>query len=421
MSNSEFDKKLEIYADLALEVGVNLQPGQRLLIKSSVLTAGVFLEAAPFIRVLTKKAYQAGAMLVDVMWGDEGVQLRRFQHAAKDSFDQFPTWKTDELLASAKRGDAWISIRGHNPELLSKEDPDSVGTMQKTAMGHYSPSSEYISTNAINWLVIAVPSPDWAHTVYPDLPIDQAQAKLWEAVFEICRMNNEDPVAAWGDHIKVLGVRCAYMNEKQYTELKYKGPGIDLSVGMPKDHIWHGGQSNTLGGIPFTANLPTEEVFSLPHKDQVDGVVTASMPLNHGGALIKDFALTFEKGRVVKVTAKTGEEILKHMISSDEGAARLGEVALVAHSSSISQSGVVFNDPLIDENAASHLALGKGYKFCLAGGEKFSNEEFAARGGNNSIEHTDFMIGSGELDVDGVRADDEAEPVMRQGEWAFEL
>jgi aminopeptidase len=253
-----------------------------------------------------------------------------------------------------------------------------------------------------------------------NLPHDAQQARLWDAIFATCRLDQPDPVAAWEAHIKNLVARCGYLNRKQYAALKLTAPGTDLTIGLPKGHLWQGGHVTSEIGIGFTPNLPTEEIFTLPHRERTEGVVHSSKPLNYSGTMIENFSLTFANGRVVKVAAEKGETLLRKLIETDDGAGRLGEIALVPYSSPVSRSGLLFYNTLFDENAASHIAVGRGYKFSLQGGEKMSNEEFAMGGGNNSLVHEDLMIGSDKMDVDGITAIGAREPLMRSGEWVFE-
>ena len=410
-----FEEKLQKYAELVVRVGLNLQSGQRLTIRRAPH------EAAPLVNLIAANAYQAGARLVDVFWRDEALILTRFKHAPRDSFEEYPDWHTDALLQAVKRGDAMVSFSAGDPDLLKEQDPALISLAVKTKAKRMLPVMDYIMRDAVNWLVIALPTPAWAAKIFPDRNLEESIAALWETIFTLCRLDQADPVAAWQKHVQELQARSAYLNNKQYTALKYTGPGTDFTLGLPQGHIWKGAQSVSQAGISFVANLPTEEVFTLPHKDQADGVVTASRPLNHEGRLIENFSLTFEQGRVVEARAERGEAALKEIIATDEGAARLGEVALVPYSSLISQSGLLFYNTLFDENAASHLALGRAYRFTLQNGTTLSKEEFAAAGGNYSLKHVDFMIGSAQIDVDGITAAGNLEPVMRQGEWAFEV
>jgi aminopeptidase len=413
-------ESLQKYAELIIRVGLNLREGQRLLI-NNLSTRGVALHTAPLVREVAIAAYQAGARYVDVLWSDEELLKTRVQMAPRDSFDEFSDWQVKASMDLFEQDGATLTVRSNNPDLMEGEDPEIVGQVQKVYLEHYSDYVELIGKNLINWLVVAAPGPAWAARVFPDLEPAEAEKKLWEAIFAITRVDQPDPIAAWDAHVKNLNARSEYLNEKQYTAFHYKAPGTDLTVGLPQGHFWNSAGSTTQSGIFYIANMPTEEVFTLPHKDQINGHVSASMPLSYSGALMEDFALTFENGHVVKATAKKNETVLKKLVEADEGSSSLGEVALVPHSSPIAQRGHLFYDALIDENAASHLALGRAYKMTLKGGEDLSDEEFQARGGNTSMVHVDFMVGSGEMDIDGLQADGTKEPVMRDGEWAFDV
>ena len=407
-----FEQKLQNYADLAVKIGVSLQPGQRLMIRAPV-------ESAPLVRLITASAYKAGAQLVDVMWSDDAVTLARFEHAPRASFEEFPVWRTKAMAEIAANGDALLSIHATDPNLLKDQDPELVALAQRVANTHMLPVRQHLMKDATNWSIISLPITSWAAKIFPGDLSDAQISKLWDAIFKVCRLDQPDPLAAWKRHIKQLATNRDYLTAKQYTALKLIAPGTDLTLGLPKHHLWHGGQKETLSGIPFIPNVPTEEVFTMPHKDKTDGVVTSSKPLSYAGTLIENFSLTFEKGRVVNVTAEKGETVLKKLIDTDEGAARLGEIALVPHSSPISQTGLLFYNTLFDENAASHIALGRAYRFCVEGGPAMSDEEFAAAGGNDSLTHVDFMVGSGQMDIDGITANADTEPVMRAGEWVF--
>jgi aminopeptidase len=416
----DFDQKLERYADLIVKVGLNLRAGQRLMI-SNPSTRGALVHTAPLVRKLAASAYRAGARLVDVVWGDEAMMKIRLETATRDTLTEYPTWQIKGMEDYFEKGDAFLSVRSNNPDLLGSLDPELVSVVQKTHLEQMAPYSAAIGRNAINWCVATASGVDWAVKIFPDLAPQEAEEKLWQAIFNICRVDQPDPVAAWKEHIQKLVKRAAYLEAKQYDAFHYKSPGTDLMVGMPKGYRWISARMTAQNGVDFTANIPTEETFCMPHCDRVDGTVCATMPLSYGGALIEDFNLTFEKGRVVKFSARKGETILKNLIETDEGSARLGEVALVPYSSPISKSGILFYDPLIDENASCHLAFGRAYKFTMQGGDTLSDDEFRARGGNVSMAHVDFMIGSAELDIDGIRPDGSREPVFRRGEWAFDV
>jgi aminopeptidase len=267
---------------------------------------------------------------------------------------------------------------------------------------------------------VASAAPAWAAKIFPDLKPEEAEEKLWRAIFETTRATEPDPIAAWETHIRNLRKRADYMQARQYSALHYKSPTTDFTLGLPQGHKWVSARSLAENGVDFTANMPTEEIFTLPDRQRADGVVTATFPLSYGGSLIEDFTVTFENGKVVKVTAKKNEAILRKLVDTDEGSTRLGEVALVPASSPIASRGHLFYNTLFDENASCHIAIGRAYRFTLTGGEELTDEEFHAAGGNTSITHVDFMIGSPQMDIDGIQADGTREPVMRSGEWAFE-
>jgi aminopeptidase len=420
MSIPDFDRKLASYADLAIHVGLNLQPGQRLLI-TNASSGGVVLEAAPLVRQLAAAAYRAGARFVDVLWADEPLRLMRFEQAASDSFEEYPDWQVSTALEFIARGDAMLSVKADDPDLLRGQDPALVSRARQVAARKIRPVLEEVERNATNWLVIAAATPAWAARVFPEVPAGEQVDRLWESIFAMCRVDTADPVAAWRSHVADMVARRDYLNAKAYSAFHYTGPGTDLTVGLPKGHLWDSAGMPSRQGIDFIANLPTEEVFTLAHRARVEGTVTASRPLSYGGTLIDGFSVTFAAGRAVGVRAARGEAVLRSLINTDDGAGRLGEVALVPHSSPISRTGRVFLNTLIDENAASHLAFGSAYRFSVRGAGSLSVEEFAAIGGNTSLVHVDFMIGCGELDVNGITETGGVEPVMRRGEWAFEV
>jgi aminopeptidase len=416
--SADLERTLQIYAELTVKVGLNLQPGQRLLIIGPLANGGVSLEAAALVRRIAAAAYRAGAPLVEALWGDEPLQLARFEHAPRDSFSQFSTWLPKALVEHVEAGHAVLSVYANDPDLLRNESPDLVSALQQAVSFGVRPFRELISRNQTNWTVIASAGASWAARVFPRSPAAQQVPRLWDAIGRLCRLNQPDPIAAWTAHLAALAARSDYLNLKQFDALKYCGPGTDLTLGLPAGHVWVSGRSASRSGILFTANLPTEEVFTIAHKDRVDGTVRSTKPLSYGGTLIEGFSLRFTEGRVTGLDADRGESVLRQLVETDAGAGRLGEVALVPHSSPISQSDLLFYNTLFDENAASHVALGSAYKFTLSGGDAMNDEQFERAGGNRSAVHVDFMIGSGDLDVDGIRKDGISEPLMRRGDWA---
>lgn len=420
MTGTTHQQMLAKYAEAIVKVGLNIRAGQRLIVTAAG-TRGVSNQFAPLVREITKAAYGVGAKYVDVIFADEEMLRIRAQHAPKGSFSEYSTWQIQGVLNMIENGDALLSIGGSNPDLLGGLDPEVVGQMQRAHLENWSPISEKVTTNAINWCVVAAAGEAWAHKIFPDLPLNQAQEKLWQAIFETTRINQPDPVEAWNKHIASLRERALYLQAKQYTALHYTAPGTDFTVGLPSGHLWISAQSMAQNGVAFTANMPTEEVFTLPDRHRADGVISATFPLSYGGTLIEDFKVHFEGGRITKVTAKKGETVLQKLVDTDEGSHRLGEIALVPASSPISKRGHLFYNTLFDENASCHIAIGRAYRFTLAGGTELNDDEFIAAGGNVSLNHVDFMIGSPQMDIDGITKDGKLEPVMRQGEWAISL
>jgi aminopeptidase len=414
----DLERALQVYSELIVNVALNLRAGQRLMVIGPLAYGGLSLEAAPLVRHVTEAAYRAGAAYVEAIWGDETLTLQRFAHAPAESFDQFSRWLPKALVEHVEAGDATLSIYANDPDLLAGQPIERVGAMQRSSSLALNPFREHVSRNQTNWSVVAAASDRWAAKVFPDVPSGRQTSQLWETIGRLCRLDAPSPVVAWQTHIAALAARAAFLNRKRYAALRYTGPGTSLTVGLPDGHIWISAQSESRNAITFTANIPTEEVFTIPHKDRVDGVVRSTKPLSHGGQLIENFSLRFVDGRVVALQADKGEAALRQLVDTDAGAAHLGEVALVPHSSPISQSGLLFYNTLFDENAASHVALGSAYKFTLRGGESMTDEAFERAGGNRSAAHVDFMIGSGELDIDAVAHDGTVEPLMRSGEWA---
>lgn len=420
MTGKSHQEMLAKYAEAIVKVGLNLRAGQRLIVTLGT-TRGVPHQFAPLVREIAKAAYAVGARYVEAIFADEEMLRIRAEHAPKDSFDLYPKWQIQAILDMVDNGDALLSIAGANPDLLGGLDADAVGRMQRAHLENWSPVSEKVTTNAINWCVVAAAGEAWAQKIFPDLSVVEAQEKLWKAIFETTRIDQPDPIEAWNKHIVALRERARYLQAKQYTALHYKGPGTDFTLGLPAGHLWISAQSLAQNGIAFTANMPTEEVFTLPDRERADGVISATFPLSYGGTLIEDFQVTFEKGRIVKVTAKKGEAALQKLVDTDEGSHRLGEVALVPASSPIGRRGHLFYNTLFDENASCHIAIGRAYRFTLTGGTELNDDEFIAAGGNVSLNHVDFMIGSPQMDIDGITKDGAREPVMRKGEWAISL
>ena len=404
------EQKLDRLAEVAIRVGLGLAPGQEL-----VMTAT--LDALPLVRKITEQAYKAGAKLVTTLIADEEAQLLRYRYAPNESFDYAAGWLYDGMAAAFRSGAARLAVAGGNPALLSQEDPEKVGRANRAVSKAYRPALELITRHDINWTIVAAATPAWAATVFPNLNPDEALARLWDAIFAASRVDAPDPVAAWKTHDAGLHRRADMLNNKRYSSLHFKAPGTDLKVGLADSHLWLGGGMTAGNGLYCIPNMPTEEVFTTPHKDRTEGTVTSTKPLSHQGTMIEGIQVRFEGGRVVEAKADRGQEVLQEMIGTDDGARRLGEVALVPYSSPIAQSGVLFSNTLFDENAACHIALGQAYSSCLRDGDKLSKEALAKLGANESLIHVDWMIGSGDMDVDGITAAGKAEALMRKGEW----
>jgi len=408
-----FDEKLDRLAEVSVRVGLGLREGQELL-----LTAPV--EALPLVRRITDHAYRAGALLVTTFFADDPCVMSRFEHAPDASFDYAPVWLQDAIALAFKSGAARMAIAGSNPALLAGQDPAKVARANVAASKAAKPAMELITRHEINWTIVAAATPEWAKLVFPGDPVEEAVARLWEAIFQASRITGEDPVGDWLAHGARLKQRVDLLNEKRFAALHFRSAdgSTDLEVGLADQHLWAGGGTTAGNGVYCQPNIPTEECFTTPHKDRVNGVVRASKPLSHQGTLIENIQCRFAGGKIVEARATAGEDVLNRLISTDDGARRLGEVALVPASSPIAATGILFWSTLFDENAASHVALGQAYSTCLIGGEKMDTDALTALGANSSLIHVDWMIGSGEMDVDGIAADGSAEPLMRMGEWA---
>ena len=409
-SSADFAQKLDRLAEVAVHVGLGLAPGQELFMTAT-------LDTLPLVRRITEHAYKAGAKLVSTILSDEESTLLRYQHGSDASFDYAPAWLYDGIANAFKSGAARLAVAGSNPALLSQQDPAKVSRANRATSTAYRPALELITRHDINWTIVAAATPAWAATVFPNLSADQALARLWDAIFAASRADQPDSVAAWKAHDANLHKRSAFLNDKRYAALHFKGPGTDLNVGLADEHLWLGGGTTAGNGRYCIPNMPTEEVFTTPHKDRVDGTVTSTKPLSHQGTMIEGIQVRFEGGKIVEAKASKGEAVLQNMISTDEGARKLGEVALVPHNSPIAQSGILFNNTLFDENAACHIALGQAYSTCVKNGDKLTPEELAARGANESLIHVDWMIGGPTMNIDGINANGATEPLMRDGDW----
>jgi aminopeptidase len=407
------NKVLEKYARLVVKTGVNIQKNQTLVITSP-------LECAPFARVIAEAAYQAGAREVVMNWKDELSSKIKFLHAPDEVFDEFPEWQKEFYLSYSKSGAAFVSIAASDPELLKEVNQDRVVRAQKASNTALQEYRERTMSNQNAWNIVSIPTVAWAKKVFPDVTDDEAVEKLWAAILQAVRVDTPDPVAAWEEHSRSLKKSGKYMNEHKFKMLHYKNSlGTDLKVELPDGHIWLGGPEHTTGGIEFVANMPTEEVFSLPKKTGVNGKVVSAKPLNYNGTLIDKFSLTLKDGRIIDCQAEQGYEVLKKLVETDEGSHYLGEVALVPYNSPISNSNILFYNTLFDENASCHFAIGKAYPVCIENGVNMNKEQLEQAGVNDSIVHVDFMIGTADLEITGITAAGESIPVFKNGNFVF--
>ena len=413
MQNNKWDNNasLDKLAELSIKTGVALAAGQDLLITAPY-------EAAPLVRRLAYHAYKAGAGVVTPLFSDPAVTLMRYQNARPESFDHATQWLFDGMAAAFDANTARLAVVGENPMLLSEQNPNSVGRANQALSKASSAVRERITRFDVNWNIIAWPGTEWAKQVFPELSDQDAQVALADAIFKASRADQEDPIGAWAVHNKNLRMRTDWLNERNFAALRFYGGGTDLTVGLAKDHEWMGGASVARNGITCNPNIPSEEVFTTPHAQKVEGTVRSTKPLSHQGTLIEDISVTFKEGRIIEASASRGQDVFLKLLDTDDGARRLGEVALVPHSSPISQSGLLFYNTLFDENAACHIALGQCYSKCFKNGAALSAEDVTERGGNSSMIHVDWMIGSDEIDIDGIAQDGTVTAVFRNGEWA---
>ncbi|MBB6453882.1 aminopeptidase [Salirhabdus euzebyi] len=408
------EQTLRKYAKLAIHTGVNIQKGQALLINAPI-------EGVEFVRYVVEEAYNAGAENVQIDWSDDVISRLKFENEPMKVLEHFPEWRVQKMNEHVEKGGAVLSVYGPNPELLKGIDPQKPAAASKAAGQALEKYRSFMMNDRVQWSIVAIPTQGWVKKVYPDLSVEEGTEQLWEQIFKIVRVDKEDPIAEWAKHNETLRKAREVLNAKQYKKLIYSAPGTDLTIELPENHIWHGGSAKAETGATFNPNMPTEEVFTMPHKDRINGTVRSTKPLNYHGNLIENFSLTFKDGKVVDYTAEAGYETLKQLLDTDEGSKSLGEVALVPHTSPVSQANVVFFNTLFDENASCHLALGEAYPTNIKDGAKLSKEELNERGANTSLNHEDFMIGSAELDIDAETKDGKIEPIFRKGNWAIDL
>jgi len=411
MDSAKFKENLDKYAQLIVEMGVNVQQSHTVVLQISV-------EQAPLARLITKKAYELKAAEVIVEWSDEEIQKEFLANAAFDRIKEFPQYKVEQADEWIEKGASRISVISSDPQALANVDSQRVAAYQKAAGKGLANLRKATQSNKVSWTVVAAAGENWAKRVFPELPTDEAVNTLWEEIFKTTRVDCKDPIAAWKEHDEALEKKADELNQQQFASLHYQAPGTDLTIGLPKSHLWEGAGSFNSRGEKFIANMPTEEVFTAPDSRRVNGVISSTKPLSYAGTIISGMKFTFENGKVVDFSAEKGQDVLAQLLETDEGAKYLGEVALVPDPSPISQSGIIFFNTLFDENASNHLALGSAYAFNLQGGTEMSEQELRKRGLNLSQTHVDFMVGSNQMSIDGIKKDGTVVPVFRNGDWA---
>lgn len=408
-----FDSLLSKYAELIVNKGIAVTKGDYVLINADI-------EQAPLVRLITEKAYQANAKKVIVNWADDILSRLNYKGQDVETLTDIPQYTIDEAHDLLDKRAKRIALRSSNPNALKDVDPKKISESQLASSQALEKVRNATQANVVSWLVCAGAGKEWAKLVFPHLESEEAQVDaLWHEIFKTTRVYEENPVQAWDDHEATLNEKAAYLNDIQFDQLHFTGPGTDLTIGLPENHVWESAGSYNEKGEAFIANMPTEEVFTAPDFRRVEGVVSSSKPLSYGGTVIEGMTFHFKDGEVVDVTADTGEETLKNLINDNKGAKSLGEVALVPHQSPISQSGIIFFNTLFDENASNHLALGQAYATSIVGGAKLDRDQLEAAGLNRSNVHVDFMIGNGEMNIDGIKKDGTIVPVFKNGEWAF--
>lgn len=408
-----FKEKLDEYAKLVVYYGANVQKGKPLKISAPV-------DQKEFIRSLVKYGYEKGASEVVVDWNDDFVLKEKLIHGDMEVLENVPDFKVDKLEYYYKKDVSVIGITGEDPELLKDVDPKRVKAYSHSNMKATNHLKHYTMNDIVSWTVVALPSEEWAKKVFPNLEVEKAIEKLWEDIFKFNRVGEGKALERWEKHLETLDKRTKLLNEKRFDKLIYKtDKGTNLEVGLPKKHLWASGSSTNSNGVEFVPNMPTEEIFTAPDKNRINGKLIATFPLSYNGVLIKDMEFIFEEGKVVDYSCSEGKEALKSLLETDEGSRYLGEVALVPYDSPISNAKTIYFNTLFDENASCHFAFGQAYPTCLIGGEKLSEDELKESGLNLSMEHADFMVGDPTLEIIGVEEDETEFQIFKNGNFTF--
>lgn len=408
-----FEQLLDKYALLLVGKGLNVSQNDNVVINAD-------LEQAKLVRLLVKHAYQLGAAHVKVNWMDDELSRLGYEYQTLESLQTIPQYKIEESKYDIEKRYKRIALRSANPNALKGIDPEKIAAAAKATAIAFEEQRIATQANVVSWLVCAAAGEAWAELVFPHL--ESAQAKidaLWDQIFKTTRVYEEDPISAWNQHEATLNKKAEFLNNIQFDSLHYTAPGVDFTIGLPENHVWESAGSLNQQGQMFIANMPTEEVFTAPDFNRAEGIIKSSKPLSYNGVVIKDMTFTFKDGQIIDVKAAEGEETLRKLIEDNPGAKSLGEVALVPHSSPISQSNITFFNTLFDENASNHLALGSAYATSVLNGTNMTQEELKAAGLNRSTVHVDFMVGTDKMNIDGITKSGDIIPVFRNGEWAF--
>ncbi|MCM1533170.1 MAG: aminopeptidase [Corallococcus sp.] len=407
------NKQMEKYAELAVRVGANMQKGQEVVIHCDV-------QCAQFAHLIAEKAYEFGAKTVHMEWRDEKLKRINMLNADKEALCDIPSYQTELWNYFIERKCCLISISADDPNMYKGCDPDKLSAYEVAFQTARRLFRNATMSNYLRWTIVSIPTPAWAQQIFPNDSVDVAMDNLWNAIGHIMRLDQPDPTAAWRKDIDTLVKRAEYLTECNFEYIHMTNKeGTDLKVGLAEGHVWVAAEEEGQDGISFTANMPTEEVFTAPHNRKINGKVVNALPLVNNGNIIDDFSITFKDGKVVDYSAKVGYEALKGLLSSDEGVLSLGEIALIGKNSPIAESGILFYNTLFDENASCHLAFGASYPTTVKGGVDMTTEQLSARGMNQSIQHVDFMVGTKDIDIDGIGYDGTVTPIFRNGEWVI--
>lgn len=404
-------KKLYDFAELVLGVGVNLQKGQGLEIVCPV-------EKSEVAVAFSEKAYEMGARIVNVRWSCEKTDRVNYLYAEEEALTDIPKWFVDSKNYLVKKGFCYVAIDAEDPSAFKDVPSEKLAAVSKKKSKLLKAFSDEVMSNGIRWCVVSVPTESWAKKIFPAAadPVEE----LSSAIEKTMRLDEKNPLEAWQKHIATLNRRAEFMNAKNFEYLHYKSAnGTDLMLGLAENHVWVSAQEKAKDGVPFVANMPTEEIFTAPHKAKINGVVKSALPLSYNGQIIENFSFTFKKGKVIDFSAEKGYDVLKKLLETDAGTLSLGEAALIGKNSPIAKSGILFLNTLFDENASCHLALGKGYPTTVKGGAEMTVKELKKLGVNDSVEHVDFMIGSPDLSVTGIGYDKSETPLFVDGEWVI--